>query len=235
MEEIISVGPWGCQEGNAFSLQINNGRIQKLVILYEGGFKSLTINNSTKTTKHLSHVSVSSQNHQPASVTKPKIQSNIIKNSDYLQEVGAFWRKNFDDFTVEVISRSAGEICNNENHVLVSKRKHFYHSIEQDITKVVCAGGLYEFLADVSVKGGNGQEFEMAATVKIENMDNTLSFLHIGRYSCSDPYLVTGLLKCSLKFSSPPMDLYVICILLHLFSVFLSKNRSGRNLRAGST
>ncbi|KAK8946504.1 hypothetical protein KSP39_PZI006438 [Platanthera zijinensis] len=189
MEEIISVGPWGCEEGGSpFSHQIKNGRIQKLVILYEGGFKSLTINSSTKTTKHLSHFSVSSQNHQPASVIKPKIQPNIIKNANFLQAVGAFWKKNFDDFTAEVISGSAGEICNNENHVIVSNRRHFYHSIEQDITEKVCAGGLYEVLADVSLKGGNGQEFQMSATVKIENMDNTLSFLHIGRYSsCSYP------------------------------------------------
>ncbi|KAK8946503.1 hypothetical protein KSP39_PZI006433 [Platanthera zijinensis] len=178
--EAISVGPWGCQEGTPFCHRINNGRIQKLLILYEGGFKSLTVKNATETTQ--SHVSVSSQNHQPVSVIKPQIQpANIIKNSDFRQPIDACWWDVFGDCEVEVISGSTGLGFDNENYVIVSKRKDSSCSIVQDIAGEVCVGGVYKVLAHVSVKGGNGEKLQMRVTVQIKKEDSSWSFLHIGR------------------------------------------------------
>ncbi|KAK8947198.1 hypothetical protein KSP39_PZI006440 [Platanthera zijinensis] len=154
--EIISVGPWGIEEGTRFSNQINNGRIQKLVVVHEGGIKSLTI------------------------------EANIIKTSDFSHGMGVFWKKRGDGCTLDVVSGPTDISCDQKNYVLVSKRREIWNGLHQDITKEVCVGCIYEIVAYVSVKGGNGQKFQMNATVEIERKDGSKFYVHAGRYDYLD-------------------------------------------------
>ncbi|KAK8947199.1 hypothetical protein KSP39_PZI006443 [Platanthera zijinensis] len=185
--EVISVGPWGIEEGTRFSNQINNGRIQKLVVVHEGGIKSLTIENAAETLSSKKNISVSPQNHQPSSVIKPQIPpANIIKTSDFSQGIGAYWKKRGDGCTLEVVSGPTVISCDQKNYVLVSKRREIWNGLQQDITKEVCVGCIYEIVAYVSVKGGNGQKFQMNATVEIERKDSSKFYIHAGRYGYLD-------------------------------------------------
>ncbi|KAK8946500.1 hypothetical protein KSP39_PZI006430 [Platanthera zijinensis] len=183
--EVISVGPWGFEEGTPFSHPINNGRIRKLVILHEGGLKSITVKQETTDTPYSKKVQ--SFNHQPSSVLIPQIEpANIIKTSDFSQGIGAYWTKRGDGCNLEVVSCSAADGFNHKHYVIVSKRRQTWNGMHQDITKEVCIDCIYEIVAYVSLMGGNGQEFEMNTTLEMEKMDGGIYYIHAGRYGYID-------------------------------------------------
>ncbi|KAH0460932.1 hypothetical protein IEQ34_008507 [Dendrobium chrysotoxum] len=196
--ETISVGPWGSEEGTPFCHK-SDGKLQKVVLGYEGGFKSLCVKYSTsstaecmnsneliKVTSSSLHSYISSLNfaswreNQQEIVVEGPSNSSIVKNADFSQGI-EHWRRNWDHCQAEVVSSPGGVGCH-YNYAIVTRRREFWHSIEQDITREVYVGAIYDVSAHVSVKGGDGNKFQMTATIRIDNFDSSSFFLHVGRY-----------------------------------------------------
>ncbi|PKU73318.1 hypothetical protein MA16_Dca011008 [Dendrobium catenatum] len=177
--ETISVGPWGSEEGGTPFCHKSDGKLQKVALIYEGGFKSLCVKYSTSSTTECMNSNQLIKNEQEIVFEGPT-NSNIIKNADFSQGI-EYWRRNWDHCQAEVVS-STGEVGCHYNYAIVTRRSEFWHSIEQDITGEVYVGAIYDVSAHVSVKGGDGKKFQMTATVRIDNFDSTTFFLHLGRY-----------------------------------------------------
>ncbi|XP_020585758.1 jacalin-related lectin 3-like [Phalaenopsis equestris] len=175
--KIISVGPWGLEEGIPFC-QMYDGILRKIVLIYDGGFKALTAKYSTSNTHECCGSNELSRKLQKMLVESPN-SSNIIKNADFREGMN-FWRRSCTCCQAEVVSSG------DDNYAIVSSRRAFWHSIEQDITEQVYVGSIYEVSAEVSVKGGGGKIFPMGAALKIENLDASFYFVLIGRVEATD-------------------------------------------------
>ncbi|XP_020585887.1 uncharacterized protein LOC110028395 [Phalaenopsis equestris] len=148
----------------------NDGILRKIVLIYNGGFKSLSAKYSTSN----AHECCDSNELSKKMLVESTKSSNVIKNADFREGMN-FWTRNSDRCQAEVVSSG------DDNYAIVSGGGECWPSIEQNITEQVYVGSIFEVSADVSAKGAGGEKFEMYACFKIENLES-FSFLRVGRY-----------------------------------------------------
>lgn len=119
-------------------------------------------------------------------LSQPQIThtNNIITNHDFSRGLNP-WKPN--SCHAYVASEWSGFLTgvkgkSGENYAVVTKRTQKWQGLEQDITGKVSVNTTYTVSANVRVYGEIQGQFEVQATLKLENHDSSISYLPVGRY-----------------------------------------------------
>ncbi|KAL0449799.1 UNVERIFIED_CONTAM: Endo-1,4-beta-xylanase 1 [Sesamum latifolium] len=100
--------------------------------------------------------------------------ANIILNHDFCWGLH-LWHRNSNCCDAYVVPSG---LSSGGRFAVITNRSEDWQGLEQDITERVSAGSVYKVCAWVGISGAHGAVADVIATLKIENQDKSLTFLH---------------------------------------------------------